>query len=188
MAELIAGVGPCGLRRRRDDDHFSSLVRAIVYQQLAGTAAAAIHARVTALTGGRFTAEAVSALSLDTLRGAGLSGAKAASVLDLAAKVVGGEVVLEGIERRPDEEIRARLTSVRGIGPWTVDMFLIFRLRRLDVWPVGDYGVRKGYALAYGLSELPSPTELTALGERFRPQRSVAAWYLWRAADQRPPG
>ncbi len=186
MAELVERVGPCTLvRRRHPGGYFAALARAVVYQQLAGRAAAAIHARFVALFGGRPRAEAVLAAPDEALRGAGLSSAKVASIKDLAAKVVEGSVRLGGLSRLPDEEVVRRLSEVRGIGRWTAEMFLIFQLNRPDVWPVGDLGVRNGFARVHGLPALPSPAELTALGERYRPHRTVAAWYCWRAVD--PP-
>jgi len=115
----------------------------------------------------------------------GLSRSKVAAIRDLAAKIVDGSVRLQRIGRLSDEDIITALSTVRGIGRWTAEMFLIFQLRRLDVWPIGDYGVRKGYALAYGLKTLPTPKELDPLGERFRPYRTVAAWYCWRAVSDR---
>lgn len=186
MRRLIERTGPCTLRRGRGDP-FAALVESIVYQQLAGRAAEAIHGRLVAAFDGRPTPEAILATRDGALRAVGLSNAKAESIRDLAAKVRDGTVPLEGIDRLPDDEIVARLSTVRGIGRWTADMFLIFQLRRLDVWPVGDYGVRKGYALAYRLPALPSPKELTVLGERFRPHRTVVAWYCWRAVETVTP-
>ena len=159
-------------------------MRSILYQQLAGKAAAAIHARFLAnFEEGRLSPEAVLALPEERFRGSGLSGAKTASIRDLAARVADGSVPLEGIEELSDDEIVARLSAVRRIGRWTAEMFLIFQLRRLDVWPVDDYGVRKGWARIHGLPELPAPRALGAEGERFRPIRTVAAWYCWRAVD-----
>lgn len=184
MASLIDRAGPFRLRAPRSGDagHFGELVASILYQQLAGAAAAAIHARFLALLdGGPLSPEAVLALSDDALRSAGLSRGKAASIRDLAARVADGTVPLEGVQRLPDEEVIRRLTVVRGIGRWTAEMFLIFRLRRLDVWPVDDLGVRNGYRIAYGLSEVPSAKALGPEGDRFRPFRTVAAWYCWRA-------
>ena len=169
-------------------DYFNALVESILYQQLAGAAAAAIHRRFIALFDGQVTPEALLAASDAELRGAGISGNKAAAMRDLATKVADGTVPLEAIERLKDEDIIQRLITVRGIGRWTAEMFLIFQLRRLNVWPVDDYGVRKGYALLYGLPELPKPKELNVLGERFRPYRTVAAWYCWRAVDTVLPG
>ena len=182
MARVVGHVGPIALRAR-SRDHFGSLARAIVYQQLAGRAAAAIHARFAALFDGRPTPEAVLVLPEDRLRSAGLSGAKAASIRDLAAKVADGTVPLRGISRLGDEEIVERLTQVRGIGRWTAEMFLIFQLHRMDVWPVDDYGVRKGYALMHRLAELPTPKGLAHLGDVYRPHRTAAAWYCWRTVD-----
>jgi DNA-3-methyladenine glycosylase II len=183
-------VGPVDLQRGRPRrEHFAALARAILYQQLAGRAAAAIHGRFVALfDGDNPTPEAVLAIPPAQLRRAGLSGNKSASIRDLAEKVVDGSVQLDRMRRLPDDEIVRQLTLVRGIGPWTAEMFLIFQLGRLDVWPVGDYGVRKGYALLYGLSDPPAPKELEPLGDRFRPYRTVAAWYCWRAAETVTPG
>ena len=183
MAKLMKRTGHFHLPRR-DTDHFAALAESILHQQLAGAAAAAIHRRFVALFDGDLSPEAVLALSPRRLRGAGLSRAKVASLRDLATKVVDGTVPLQRIGRLPDEEIITRLSVVRGIGRWTAEMFLIFQLRRLDVWPVGDYGVRMGYALAYGLRKLPTPKQLEAEGERFRPHRTVAAWYCWRAVHE----
>jgi DNA-3-methyladenine glycosylase II len=190
MRTMLARVGPCDLRRgRARRPHFAELARAISYQQLAGRAAAAIHGRFVALFDGNGpTPEAVLALPVDRLRGAGLSGSKTASIRDLAEKVVDGTVQLDRIARLPDDEIKRELTLVRGIGPWTAEMFLIFQLGRLDVWPVDDYGVRNGYARLYGLADVPKARELVPMGDRFRPYRSVAAWYCWRAADTVTPG
>ena len=184
MAKLIARSTPFHLPRR-GTRHFAALAESIMYQQLAGAAAAAIHGRFLDLFDGDLSPERVLALPARKLRGAGLSGAKAAAIRDLAAKVAAGVVPLHRIGRLSDEEIVESLSTVRGIGRWTAEMFLIFQLRRLDVWPVGDYGVRTGYGLAYGLRTLPTPKELDALGERFRPYRTVAAWYCWRAVTER---
>ena len=183
MARLMERTGPFHLPRT-GRSHFAALAESIHYQQLAGAAAAAIHRRFVALFDGRPLPAAVLALHPRTLRAAGLSRSKVASLRDLAAKVVDGTVPLRGIGRRSDEDIITRLSVVRGIGRWTAEMFLIFQLRRLDVWPVGDYGVRLGYALAYGLRKLPTPARLQAEGERFRPYRTVAAWYCWRAVHE----
>jgi DNA-3-methyladenine glycosylase II len=190
MGTMLERIGPCDLRRGRPRrEHFAELARAITYQQLAGRAAAAIHGRFVALFDGDGpTPEAVLALPVDRLRGAGLSGSKTASIRDLAEKVVDGSVQLDRIARLPDDEIKRELTLVRGIGPWTAEMFLIFQLGRLDVWPVDDFGVRNGYARLYGLADAPKARELVPFGERFRPYRSVAAWYCWRAADTVTPG
>ena len=183
MATLIAAAGPIRVRAPQES-HFAALVRAITYQQLAGAAAAAIHGRLVAALDGLVEPEALLRLPEASLRAAGLSANKAASLRDLSTKALDGTVVLDppGLRREPDEEVIARLTAVRGIGEWTAHMFLIFQLRRLDVWPTGDLGVRRGYGLAWGI---PTPTakELGPLGDELRPFRSVAAWYCWRAAE-----
>jgi len=186
---LIAAAGPCPIgsdRRRRT--HFEELARSVVFQQLAGRAAQAIWSRTQAVVGGRVTAPAVLAAGEETLRTAGLSGAKARALLDLADRVARGDLALAGIGRRSDDEVVAELTRVWGIGRWTAEMFLLFQLGRLDVWPTGDLGVRNGYGRAWGLDEAPAPSELELLGERFRPWRSVVAWYCWRAVDVVTPG
>jgi 3-methyladenine DNA glycosylase/8-oxoguanine DNA glycosylase len=184
MAALVERHGPPRLGGRRTGvTRFEQLAEAICYQQLAGKAAATIWGRVRALVDGPFTPEGVLATGPDALRSAGMSGSKAASLLDLAAKCEDGTVRLDRIGRLSDEDVVAHLTVVRGIGPWTAEMFCIFTLRRLDVWPVGDYGVRAGWARAYGLPELPSPKALLAEGERFRPYRTYAAWCCWRALE-----
>ncbi len=188
MASLVERGGPIRIRPPRDPDHFVDLAETIVYQQLAGAAAAAIWSRVARLSDGAPTPGSVLATSDEAFRAAGLSRNKIASLRDLATKVADGTVPLEGIARLKDDAIVERLSRVRGIGRWTAEMFLIFQLRRPDVWPVEDYGVRKGYALAYGLPALPTPKELNQAGERFRPYRTVAAWYLWRAVDLALPG
>jgi DNA-3-methyladenine glycosylase II len=182
IARLLAETGPPRLSRPVDS-HFAALVRAIVYQQLAGAAAAAIHGRLIAALDGDVQPAGLIALSDETLRAVGLSRNKMASLRDLAAKVLDGTVVLSprGLSAESDEQIVARLSTVRGIGPWTAQMFLFFQLRRLDVWPVGDLVIRRGYGLAW---QVPTPTarELSPLGDPYRPYRSVAAWYCWRAA------
>ena len=183
LAGLIAAAGPCTLGRRGFPSHFEALCRSIVYQQLAGKAAAAIWARFRALVPGRLTAESVLALDEPALRGAGLSGAKARSIADLAAHVADGRVHLTKTARMRDEEIVAELSQVWGIGVWTTHMFLMFQLARPDVWPVLDFGVRSGYGRLYGLSDMPTAKELEPLGEQFRPYRSIAAWYCWRAVE-----
>ena len=184
MGRLLDIHGPCRLGRRPlVSERFTALARAIVYQQLAGAAAAAIWGRVLEALEGDCTAQRVLEAGDSPLRGAGLSAAKAASLRDLAEHELAGTLGLARLGHLGDEAVSERLVQVRGIGPWTAHMFLLFSLQRLDVWPVGDLGVRKGYALAFGLAELPSPSALEAAGERFRPYRSVAAWYCWRACD-----
>ena len=188
MADAIVAHGPCTLGPRRSPGGaFGALARAICYQQLAGAAAATIHGRFAALYAGRPTPAEVAATTDEVLRGCGLSAAKAASIKDLAAKALDGSVRLEGWSRLSDDQIVERLVRVRGIGPWTAQMFLMFQLNRPDVWPVGDLGVRTGYARIHALVSPPTSTELAALGEIYRPFRTVAAWYCWRAVDTRVP-
>ncbi len=177
------------LRRARPNrTHFAELARSICYQQLAGKAAAAIHGRFDALFDGEPTPAAVLAVSMEDLRGVGLSGSKATSILDLAEKVDAGLVELDRMNRLPDDVVVRELTLVRGIGEWTAHMFLMFQLGRLDVWPTGDYGVRNGYSRMYDLPEMLTPKVLEAEGERFRPYRSLVAWWCWRAVDTVTPG
>ena len=185
IARLYEQVGAPRLRPPLAS-HFDALVRAVVYQQLAGPAAAAIHGRLLERLGGRVEPDRLLQLSGAQLRSVGLSATKAASLRDLASKVLDGTVVLGGggLDRADDEEVVARLSSVRGIGKWTAEMFLMLQLRRLDVWPTGDLGVRRGYGLAWGVPP-PTPKELEGLGDGLRPYRSVAAWYCWRACELR---
>jgi DNA-3-methyladenine glycosylase II len=181
LAALVATVGPIRHRPRNPDGPFGALVRAVVFQQLAGRAAEAIHGRVRALVPGPLTPAALLSLSDDALRGAGLSGAKLASLRDLSLKVAEGGVELDRAGSRSDAELVAELTAVRGIGRWTAEMFLMFELRRFDVWPVGDLGVRQGYGLTWRLDPPPTARELEPLGDRFRPYRSIVARYCWEA-------
>jgi DNA-3-methyladenine glycosylase II len=183
LRRLVAEAGPARVRPSAES-HFEALFRSIVYQRLAGAAAAAIHGRLIAALGGQVTPERLLSLPDEALRSAGLSRSKTASLQDLAAKIGDGTVVLDpaGLRAESDAEVVARLSTVRGIGKWTAEMFLMFQLRRLDVWPTGDLGVRKGFGLAWGI---PTPTakELEPLGDPYRPYRSVVAWYCWRAAE-----
>jgi DNA-3-methyladenine glycosylase II len=170
------------------ETHFATLVRAITYQQLAGNAARAIHGRLITALGDEVAPERLLELSDEALRGAGLSANKTASLRDLSAKVLDGTVVLEPrrLARLGDADIAARLMSVRGIGQWTAEIFLMFQLRRPDVWPTGDLGVRRGYGLAWNVA-MPTAKELDLLGEPYHPYRSVVAWYCWRAVDLYAP-
>lgn len=167
--------------RLRIGDPFAALVRAIAYQQLAGRAAAAIHGRFLDAVG-ELTPEHVLAMREDAMLATGLSRAKTASIRDLASKAIDGTLPLERLSRLRDDEILARLVAVRGIGRWTAEMFLIFELRRLDVWPVDDLGVRRGWARIHSMDALPTPKRLGAEGERFRPYRTPVALVCWRAA------
>jgi DNA-3-methyladenine glycosylase II len=189
LAQLIATAGPCPLAAgRRHRTHFEELARSVVFQQLAGKAAQAIWMRTVAVVGGKVSAASILSTGEAQLRTAGLSGAKARALLDLADRVAAGDVKLASSGRRADEDVVAELTRVWGIGRWTAEMFLMFQLGRLDVWPTGDLGVRNGFGRAWGLPLPPGPGELEVLGERFRPWRSVVAWYCWRAVEVLPPG
>jgi DNA-3-methyladenine glycosylase II len=182
MAGLIKAAGAIELRPALDDN-FAALVRSIMYQQLAGAAASTIHGRFLKLFADGLSPAAVLALPEGIMRTAGVSGSKAAAITDLARKVQDGTVPLDHVDSLSDDELVAHLVQVRGIGRWTAEMFLIFQLRRLDVWPVDDYGIRKGWALAHKLKDLPAPRALQAEGDVFRPFRTIAAWYCWRAVD-----
>jgi 3-methyladenine DNA glycosylase/8-oxoguanine DNA glycosylase len=193
LAEVFDAIGPCRLadEMRQSDSVFPTLVEAIVAQQLSAKAAATIHGRLCALFSGRRgerstpTPRQIARASEEKLRSAGLSRAKALAVGDLARRTLSGEIPpLEIIRTLPDDEIVARLTSVRGIGRWTAEMFLIFRLGRPDVLPVDDYALRKGFSIATGLAEMPSPRVVASHGERWAPWRTVASWYLWRLAER----
>ena len=165
---------------------YEALLEAITHQSISGKAAATIFARIKALgANGRCpTPEEILRARKPALRKAGLSGAKVAAVKDLARKTIEGIVpMLEEAKKMSDQELVDRLISVRGVGAWTVEMFLIFRLGRPDVLPIHDYGVQKGFALTYGKKEIPKPRELAQFGERWRPYRTVAAWYMWRAVQ-----
>ncbi len=186
LGRLIRRVGPCALTPKSRRTPFETLVHSVAHQQLNGTAAATILGRVKALYPNRRfpTPQDLLETPDERLRGAGLSRSKIAAIKDIAAKTVAG-VVPKSREMiaMADEEIIERLTALRGVGPWTVEMLLIFTLGRPDVLPATDYGVRKGFALTYGWKELPHPKELLAFGEKWRPHRTVAAWYLWRALE-----
>jgi DNA-3-methyladenine glycosylase II len=186
LGDLIARVGEFTMQPRLTHSLFVTLLRSIVYQQLSGRAAATILGRVVRLSAPRRfpTPRDLLQLPPDRLRQAGLSTAKTAAVRDLAARTLDGTVPsLARIRRMEDEEIIERLTEVRGIGRWTVEMLLIFRLGRPDVLPVGDLGVRKGFARAFRKGKLPEPSVVLRRGERWRPYRSVATWYLYRALE-----
>lgn len=182
LGRWIERIGPVRIPRRHDPP-FAYLARAICYQQLAGAAASTIHGRFVSALDDDVRPDAVLRAQESDLRAAGLSAAKLRAILDLAEKTSSGEVRLDDLESCSDEEIVERLTRVRGIGEWTAQMFLLFRLRRPDVWPTGDLGVRAGYARMHGLLEMPTPRELGSLGDRFRPWRSAAAWYCYRALE-----
>jgi DNA-3-methyladenine glycosylase II len=187
LARVIEAVGPYRLEPQRDRSPYEHLSRAVAHQQLNGTAANTILRRFVALFGADVsfpTPEQVLAAPTAALRGAGFSGSKILALRDLAAKALDGVVpqadVLDPLD---DAAIIARLTTVRGIGRWTVEMMLMFQLGRRDVLPVDDFGVRNGFRLAYGLRKLPAPRALAAFGTRWAPHRTAAAWYLWRAVE-----
>jgi DNA-3-methyladenine glycosylase II len=190
LGALVTAHGPLDpdeRRRGRPDDAYGALVRSIVGQQLSVKAARTIYDRLCALYGGRTpTPEQLLATDPEDLRGVGLSRAKALYLRDLARHVESGELDLEQLAELPDEEVSALLTQVKGLGQWTVDMFLMFHLRRPDVLPVGDLGIRRAVQIAYGLEALPAPTELFELAEPWRPHRTLACLYLWASLDNAP--
>jgi DNA-3-methyladenine glycosylase II len=180
LCRLIDLVGPCTLQP--DGDGFRALVRAIVAQLISTKAAASIFARVeAALSEGGLTPAGIVAAGETALRGAGLSGTKARGLLDLANRVLSGELPLDRLPQMSDEEVIDHLVPVHGIGRWTAEMFLIFSLGRLDVLPVDDFGLRAGVRDEYGLPQLPSAKELRALAEPWRPFRSIGTWYFWKS-------
>jgi 3-methyladenine DNA glycosylase/8-oxoguanine DNA glycosylase len=186
LAAVIRRAGPFEHVPQKTQSPFQALLRAIVYQQLAGHAAAAIMGRVVALypSRGGPKPEALLATPEEKLRACGLSRGKLMSVRDLAEKTLDGTVPsLARLRKMDDAEIVSRLTEVRGIGPWTAEMLLIFRLGRPDVLPVSDFGVRTGFMITYNKRKLPTPKQLLAHGELWRPYRSVASWYMWRAVE-----
>jgi DNA-3-methyladenine glycosylase II len=190
LAELIARVGPCrmldGVDSGSAQEHFAGLVSAITSQQLSSKAAATIFGRVKALSGDPAVfpePAALLAVPVERLRAAGLSGAKAASVHDLCARVVRAELALGALDAMPDEEVIEALSAVKGIGRWTAEMFLMFRLGRPDVLPVADLGIQKGVQRLFGLRKRPTPDRMRALTKHWRPYRSFGCWYLWRLND-----
>jgi DNA-3-methyladenine glycosylase II len=185
LAKIIRRVGCFPTKKQKPQPPFASLLQSIVYQQLAGKAAATIFGRVKALGASGFpTPEEILRIDKTQLRSAGLSRQKIAAVKDLAAKTLEGTVPpLSKLRRMSEEKIHERLTQVRGIGEWSVQMFLMFRLGRPDVLPIHDLGIRKGFQIVYGHEDVPKPQAILEYGERWRPYRSIASWYLWRAVD-----
>jgi len=186
LAQLIDRVGPCELKPDGRRSPFQSLVQAVAHQQLNGKAAATILKRFRALfPPGRFpTPQEVFDVNPEALRGAGFSASKASYVQDIARKTLDGVVPdTRQIKRLSDEEIIARLTQIKGVGRWTVEMLLIFTLGRPDVLPVDDFGVRRGFGIVFRKGRMPEPKLVLKRGERWRPYRSVASWYLWRATE-----
>jgi DNA-3-methyladenine glycosylase II len=182
LGALIRRVGRCGLCDARTSAPFASLVRAILSQQLSGKAAQTIHGRVVALAGGaeHLTPAAVLAIEPAALRAAGVSYPKIAYIRDLAERVADGRLDLAALEHHPDEVVIAAITAVKGLGRWSAEMFLMFRLNRADVFPVGDLGIVKGVQTLLGMKRRPAVSTMLRAAERWRPYRSVAAWYLWR--------
>lgn len=183
MERLLAQFGPVEFRWGVKLPYFAALARSITFQQLAGSAATAIWNRVVLACDEDLTPEVILKKRLPTLRKAGLSASKAGSIKDLARKVADGVIELERFPKLDDASIIEQLVTVRGIGEWTAQMFLMFQLDRPDVWPILDYGVRKGYSRIYGHEPMLTPKQLLPLGERFQPYRSFAAWYCWRVLD-----
>ena len=181
MRAIIDQVGAYRIQFR--DPDFETLVKSIVYQQLSGRVAGVIFGRVTDAAGGRLTPEGILKLRPVRMRTLGLSGQKTAYIRDLARHARDGRVAFEELARLPDEAVIERLTEVKGIGVWTAYMFLIFALRRPNVLPTGDLGIRNAIRKAYGLLELPKPAEMETLSEPWRPYRTVASWYLWRSLE-----
>ncbi len=188
LGAAIRQIGPCGLADRQHQHHLSALVRAIVGQQLSTKAAATIYARVAALMPEGRVVDAMHLLALDdgTLRSAGLSGQKLAYLRDLCGRIAEGRLDLDELDTLPDEEVIERLTAVKGFGRWTAEMFLMFRLHRLDVLPVGDLGIVNAMRRLYGLRKKPNANRLRKIGEAWRPYRSVACWYLWQSLTLAP--
>jgi DNA-3-methyladenine glycosylase II len=190
LAGLIDAIGPLNARARkrgRPADAYGTLVRSITGQQLSTKAAATIYKRLTGLYGGRTpTPEQIIATDPEQLRAVGLSGAKAAYLRDLAEHIADGELPVDDLAELPDEQVYEALIAVKGLGRWTVDMFLIFHLGRPDVLPVGDLGIRRAMQIRYGLQELPKPSEMEQIAEAWRPHRTLACLYLWESLDNRP--
>ncbi len=182
LARIIEAAGPC--RIGYSEPVFSSLARSIIFQQLSGKVAAVIAARLdAAMPEGRVTAEGILSLSDETLRACGLSGQKVRYLRDLAERTISGEIAFETLAELPDEEVVAHLTRVKGVGVWTAHMFLIFALRRPDVLPTGDLGIRMAMRRAYRMRQLPKPERMEKIAKTWRPWCSVACWYLWRSLD-----
>ena len=184
LAAVIERVGPFRLRPRVDGTHFDAVCRSIIYQQLSGKAAATIHGRVMALYGNRApTPDELAATGDEMLRGAGLSRQKLSYLKDLAARVSTGDVPIESLHELPDDAVIDALVRVKGVGRWTAQMFLMFRLGRPDVLPELDLGIQNAIRRAYGLRKRPLPARVTKIGGAWAPYRTVASWYLWRSLE-----
>jgi DNA-3-methyladenine glycosylase II len=172
-------------RSANEVTHFESLVESVISQQLAVKAADTIHGRLHALAGGKITPARISKLAPEDLREAGLSGAKSKTIQGLSSAALSGEIAVNELHLLEDDVVAEQLTSLWGIGPWTVDMFMMFQLGRLDIWPTGDLGVRRGWEKIHSLKEQIEPKKLHTRGEKFRPHRSIVAWYCWRALEKK---
>jgi DNA-3-methyladenine glycosylase II len=183
LGVAIKRIGPCALASRQRNDHLSALVGSIISQQLSTKAAATIFGRFLALFPGSEIpdAAAIAALDAAALRAVGLSGQKVGYLRDLSARIADGRLRLDELETLPDEDVIERLTAVKGFGRWTAEMFLMFRLHRPDVLPVGDLGIVKAVQKLYGLRKTPDPKRILKIGDAWRPYRSVASWYLWQS-------
>jgi len=181
LGEIITRVGAYRIEFR--DPSFETLVKSIVYQQLSGRVASVIFGRLVAAAGGKLTPESILKLRPVRMRGVGLSGQKTAYIRDLARQTRDQRVIFESLAALSDEQVIEQLTQVKGIGVWTVHMFLIFALRRANVLPTGDLGIRNAIRKAYGMDELPKPLEIENLAEPWRPYRTIASWYLWRSLE-----
>ena len=188
LATAIKRIGPCRMAERQRKDHLSALVGAIVSQQLSTKAAATIYGRFLALfpDGHSLDAASIAEQSDEALRAVGLSTQKISYMRDLSARIVDGRLQLDALEALPDEEVIERLTAVKGFGRWTAEMFLMFRLHRPDVLPVGDLGIMNAIQRLYRMRKRPKPTRIQQLGEAWKPYRSVASWYLWQTLRNEP--
>jgi len=186
LAAVIRRHGACGLAAAQRSDHFSAIVRAITGQQLSTKAAATIYARLAALMPGGVTPASLLAVPDTALRAAGMSRQKVAYFRDLADKVTSGALPLDSLDAMTDEEVIEAMTRVKGIGRWSAEMFLMFRLHRPDVLPVGDLGIVNAVQAVYRLRKRPTAQRIRKIGEAWRPYRSVASWYLWRSLDNEP--
>ena len=187
LAAIIAAHPLCTVGRNpKPISHFEALVESVISQQLAVKAAETIHARVVKIAGGKISPKKILAISQSQMREAGVSGAKFKTIQGLADATQSKRIKVDELhEIDSDEEIFSQLTSLWGIGPWTVDMFMMFQLGRLDIWPTGDLGVRRGFEKIFKLSQEITPKELDRKGEKFKPYRSVVAWYCWRALEKK---
>ena len=187
LKDLIRRYGACGLADSQHTDPFKALVHAIMSQQLSAKAAGTIANRFDELFGGQFpTPSKVVKMPAERLRTVGLSGMKVSFIQDLSQRVLDGSLHLDALDAMSDDEVIEELTKVKGIGRWTAEMFLMFRLHRPDILPVGDWGIVKAMQKAYRLRKVPTPTRMAKIGESWRPYRSIACWYLWASLDNKP--